>query len=342
MRARIASRRVAAGLIAALLTAGSALAADTAIQFSLDFRIEGPAAPFLVPIDRGYYKTEGLNVTVDPAANSLEPITRVANGTHEMGVTDINTLIRFRDANPSMPVKAVFIVYDKPPFAVIGRKSRGVLTPKDLEGKRLGASAPDGAFAQWPAFAKVSGIDASKVTIENVGYPLRVPMLAAGQVDAITGYSFASFINLKDRGVPVDDLIVLMMADYGLKLYGDAIIVNPKFAADHPDAVRGFLRAFLRGLKDTIRAPASAVDSVVRRNELARKPIELERLQMAIRDNVMTAEVKANGLGSIDNARFAAAIDQIALAYKFKGDKPKPEQIFDAAYLPPIADRKLK
>jgi NitT/TauT family transport system substrate-binding protein len=338
----MASRHVAAGLFATLLTAGGARAADTPIQFSLDFRFEGPAAPFLVPIDRGYYKAESLNVTVDPAANPLEPITRVANGTHEMGVTDINALIRFRDANPAMPVKAVFIVYNKPPFAVIGRKSRGVLAPKDLEGKRLGVSAADSAFAQWPAFAKVSGIDVSKVTVENVGYPLRVPMLAAGQIDAITGYSFASFVNLKDRGVPVDDLNVLMMADYGLKLYGNAIIVNPKFAADHPEALRGFLRAFLHGLKDTIRAPAGAVDSVIKRNELARKPIELERLQMAIRDNIVTPEVKADGLGGIDEARFAAAIEQITLAYKFKGDKPKPDQIFDAAYLPPAVDRKLK
>ena len=153
---------------------------------------------------------------------------------------------------------------------------------------------------------QANGIDASKVTIENVGFPVREPMLAAGQVDAITGFSFSSFINLKDKGVPVDDIVVLLMADYGVNLYGNAIIVNPKFAAEHPDAVKGFLRAFVKGLKETVKSPATAVDSVLKRNDVAKKDVELERLNMAIRDNIVTPEVKANGYGGIDSARFAA------------------------------------
>ena len=181
-----------AGLVLALaFAAGSAtapaVAAETNIKFSLDFKFEGPAAPFVVPIDKGYYKAEGLNVTVDTAAGSLEPINRVASGTYDMGFGDINSLIKFRDANPATPIKAVFMVYNKPPFSVVGRKSRGVVKPKDLEGRKLGAPAADGAFAQWPIFVKANNIDASKVTIENVGFPVREPMLAAGQVDAITG-----------------------------------------------------------------------------------------------------------------------------------------------------------
>ena len=254
-------------------------AAETNIKFSLDFKFEGPSAPFLVPLDKGYYKAEGLNVTIDSAAGSLEPINRVASGTYDMGFGDINSLIKFRDANPTVPLKAVFMVYNKPPFAIIGRKSRGVTKPKDLEGKKLGAPAPDGAYAQWPIFVQANDIDASKVTIENVGFPVREPMLAAGQVDAITGFSFSSFINLKDKGVPVDDIVVMLMADYGVNLYGNAIIVNPKFAAEHPDAVKGFLRAFLKGLKDTVKSPSTAVDSVLKRNDIAKKPTELERLQ---------------------------------------------------------------
>ena len=166
-----------------------------------------------------------------------------------MGFADINSLIKFRDAKPATPIKAMFMLYNRPPFAVIGRKSRGISAPKDLEGKTLGAPAADLAYAQWPIFVQANSIDASKVTIENVSFPVREPMLAAGQVDAITGLSFSSFIDLKEKGVPVDDIAVLLMADYGVNLYGSAIIVNSKFAAEHPDAVKGFLRAFMRGLK---------------------------------------------------------------------------------------------
>ena len=230
MKALHAGRAAVAGALLAAGMATGAMAADTPIKFSLDFKFEGPSAPFLLPLDKGYYKAEGLDVTIDSAAGSLEPINRVASGTYDMGFGDINSLIKFRDAHPEAPIKAVFMVYNRPPFAVIGRKSRGVEKPKDLEGKKLGAPAPDGAYAQWPIFVQANGIDASKVTIENVGFPVREPMLAAGQVDAITGFSFSSFINLKDRGVPVDDITVLLMADYGVNLYGNAIFVNPKFA----------------------------------------------------------------------------------------------------------------
>jgi NitT/TauT family transport system substrate-binding protein len=319
----------------------TARAAETIIKFSLDFKFEGPSAIFLLPLDKGYYKAEGLNVSIDSAAGSVEPINRVASGTYDMGFADINSLARFRDANPTIPLKAVFMVYNKPPFAIVGRKSRGVTKPKDLEGKKLGAPAPDGAYAQWPIFVKANDIDASKVTIENVGFPVREPMLAAGQVDAITGFSFSSFINLKDKGVPVDDITVMLMADYGVNLYGNTIIVNPKFADAHPDAVKGFLKAFLKGLKETVKSPATAVDSVLKRNDIAKKATELERLQMAIRDNIVTPEVKANGYGGIDEARLAKAIDQIGLTYKWKNAKPKPTDIFDASYLPPAATRKF-
>ena len=340
--ASVMNARRAASLACVILLAPMLIraeAAETPIKFSL-FRYEGPAAPFLVSLDKGYYKSEGLDVSFDTAPGSLEPIDRVASGDYDMGIADINTLIKLRDANPGTPVKAVFMVYNRPPFAVIGRKSRGINTPKDLEGKKLGAPTADAAFAQWPIFVQANGIDASKVTIENVSFPVREPMLAAGQVDAITGYSFSSFVNLKDKGVPVNDLSVLLMADYGVSLYGNAIMVNLKFAAEHPDAVKGFLRAFVKGLKESIKSPATAVDSVLRRNEAATKSVELERLKMAIRENIVTPEVKANSLGSIDTARFERAIDQIALTYKFKA-KPKADDIFDASYLPPVAARKV-
>lgn len=314
--------------------------AQTPIKFSLDFKFEGPSAPFLVGIDQGYYQAEGLNVTIDSAAGALEPITRVASGLYDMGFCDINSLIKFRDQNPNVPIKAVFMVYNRPPFSIVTRKSRGVTVPKDLEGKKLGAPAADGAFAQWKIFVQATGINASKVAIETMGFPIREPMLAAGQVDAITGFSFSSYINLKDRGVPADDVVVLLMADYGVDLYGNAIIVNPKFAAEHPDAVRGFLRAFLKALKSTVKDPSAAVESVIKRNDVAKKDVELERLNMALRDNILTPEARADGFGGVDAARLDKAIDQIALTYEFKA-KPKGADIFDSSSLPPAADRMM-
>ena len=341
MCVRRTGRTAWAGLLLAAGLATGAAAAETPVRFTLATKIEGPSAPFLLPLDKGYYKTEGLNVSIEAAASSVESLKRVASGDYDMGLADINALIKFRDANPKTPLKAVFMVYNRPPFAVVGRKSRGISTPKDLEGKRLGAPATDGAFAQWPIFTKINGIDASKVTIDNIGFPVREPMLAAGQIDAFTGTSYSSFVDLKDKGVPVNDIVVLLMADYGVNLYGDTIFVNQKFADEHPAAVKSFLHAFLRGLKETVRSPNTAVNAVMERNDTARKESEAERLKIAIRDNILTPEVKANGYGGIDNARFAGAIEQLAIAYKFKAT-PKPEEIFDPSFLPPASERNLK
>jgi NitT/TauT family transport system substrate-binding protein len=324
---------------AAGLIAGPARA-QTGIKFSLDERLEGPAGVFLLPQDRGYYRAEGLDVTIEEGASALDPITRVASGGYELGIADINALIRYRDQNPAAPVKAVFMLFNKPPFAIVGRKSRGISDPKSLEDKKLGAPPAGATYEQWPIFAKLNDVDVAKVGLEKISVPVRAPMLAAGQLDAVLGYSFRVYVDLKDRGVPVDDVVQLPMANYGLKLYGAAIIVNTKFAAEKPDAVAGFLRAFLKGLKESIKNPAAAVDSVLKREDLGKREVELERLRMAIRDNIVTPEVHANGLGAIDGARLTEAINQIALTYVFK-TKPKASDSFDPAFLPAAPDRKL-
>ena len=315
-------------------------ATGTRVRFSLDGRLEGPSAMFLLPLEKGYFKAAGLDVTIDEAATPIEPITRVTSGNYDMGFADINAMIRLRDQNPAVPLKAVFMVYNKPPYAIVTRKSRGITEPKQLEGKKLGAPPNGTTVGEWPLFAKLNGIDTSKVTLENIAIPVRAPMLAAGQLDAVLGFSFRIYVDLKDRGVPVDDIVLLPMPDYGLKLYGNAIIVNPKFAAEKPEAVKAFLRAYLKGLKETIRRPADAVDLVVKREDAAKKEVELERLRMAISNNIVTPEVKADGYGAVDVARLEEALGQLSLIHTFR-IKQKPEDVFDASFLPPLDERKV-
>ena len=237
---------------------GGAAAAQTPVKFALDWKFEGPSAPYFVAIDKGYYKAEGLDVTVDSGPGSVAGIARVAAGTYPLGFFDINSLTRFNNENPDKPLKAVLMVYDSPPFAIVTLSKFGIAKPKDLEGKVLGAPAADGAFAQWPAFVKESGIDASKVKIENVGFPVREPMLASGQVAAITGFSFSSYFNLLEAKVAPADIKVPMMTDYGLVLYGNAVIVNPEFAKANPKLVAGFVKATIKGMQGTVKDPARA------------------------------------------------------------------------------------
>jgi len=328
----------------AIAFAGAAHA-QTSIRFLLDSKIDGTSTPFLLAIDKGYFKAEGLDVTVlEPASFDLgeseeETIKRIASGDVEMGFGDINAMIKFRDQNPQMPLKAVYIVHNKAAYSVVGRKSRGVTYPKDLEGKKIGAPPRDESFAQWKIFVQANALDESKIGIENIGTPVREPMIAAGQVDAVTGLSFLSYINLKDRGVPADDISVMLMADYGVNLYGNAILVNAKFADENPEAVKAFLRAFTKALKDSLSKSSAAIDSVIKRNGALRKDLELERFKMEVRDNILSPEVKTNGYGGIDAERFAKSIDLIAIAHPFK-QKPDAGAVFDASFLPSPALRK--
>jgi NitT/TauT family transport system substrate-binding protein len=334
-------RSTAALTVVIAVGAAAGAEAQTPVKFTLDWRFEGPAAPFTVALDKGYFKAEGLDVTIDTGSGSRESIPRVASGTYDIGAGDVNSLVRFRDENPSIDLKAVMMVYDRPPFAIVGRKSKGVAPdPRSLVGKRFGAPAADGAYAQWPIFKSVNKLDDATMRFENVGFPVREPMLASGEVDAVFGFSFSVYMNLKSRGVPVDDIVLILMSDHGVELYGNVLMVSPRFAAEKPDAVKGFIKALAKGLRDTVADPAAATATVIKRNDVAKQDVEKERLDLALAQNIVTPWVKANGYGGIDKARFAKSIEQIGLTFTYKS-KPKVEDIFTEAFLPPPAGRKV-
>ena len=333
--------RFAAFIAALLFSSLVAAQKETPVRFALDWRFEGPAAPYLVAIDKGYYKAEGLNVTIDPGTGSVEGINRVASGAYDVGFADINILVKYRDNPRNLPVKMVMMVYDTPAFSIITLKKTGIAKPKDLEGKVLGAPAADGAWAQWPIFVEANKIDASKVKVENIGFPVREPMLAQGKVDAITGFWFSSYMNLKAQGIAGDDIVVLHMRDWGLDLYGNGIIANPDFMRFNPKAVQGFVRGTIKGIQETIRDPDAAIESVMKRNQIAKRDVELERLKLSLQRNFVSPDVKKNGIGAVDVKRLERSIEQIGLTFQYT-NKPKPADVFTAQYLPAREQRLLK
>lgn len=322
-------------LAAGLMATAFALPASAQISmpFALDWRFEGPAAPYFMAIDNGHFAAEGLEVEVTPGQGSLDAIPKVATGAFPVGFADFSSLVRFIDQNPDAPVTAIMVMYDKPAFAIVGRRSLGVNEPADLIGRRLGAPPPDGAWAQFPIFAAEQGLDVSAITVEPVGFPTREPMLAAGEVDAVTGFSFTSYLNTVRLGVDPEDISVMLMADYGVAHYGNVIIVNTDFAAANPEAVTGFLRAVARGLADAAADPAAGVAAIAARNPALDVELETERLEIALRDNILTDWVRENGLGGIDTDRMATSLEQIGTVYTFT-NAVDADRYFTSAYLP--------
>lgn len=292
--------------------------AQTPIKFQLDWRFEGPAALFTLPAAKGYFKDAGLDVTVDSGSGSGSAVTRVASGSYDMGFADMAALMEFNANNPDAPNKpvAVMVVYNNTPAAVLALKKSGIAEPKDLSGKKLGAPVFDAGRRAFPLFAEANAV--SGVEWTTMDPPLRETMLIRGDVDAITGFSFTSLLNLETRGVKAEDVTVFSYPDYGVKLYGNVIIASPDLIKNNPAAVTAFLTAFSKGAKEVIADPAAAIDSVKARDGLINVPMEQRRLAMALDAVVNTADARAEGFGRVSPERLAQVAKQVEQVFETK------------------------
>ncbi|MCK1738871.1 ABC transporter substrate-binding protein [Bradyrhizobium sp. 138] len=327
-----------ATLIARDVSAAETAAPSVAIHFSFDRPLDASMAPFFLAAKDGRFSAERLNVSFGSTNGSPEALARIARGDSELALVDINELIRFRDKEDAAPIKAVFMLFNRAPYAIVARKSRGIHVLPDLDGKTVGVADSDLSMRLWPALAQQNGVKASRVKFHKISAAVREPLLSAGQVDAVAGFSYLSAVNLRDRGVPGADLVVLRYADYGCEAYGFAVVANAAFAAAKPDAVKGFVRALIAGIAATVKEPARAADEAASRIDGGDRDLELERLRTVLVDNVLTDEVKRRGLGGIEPQRLERSIDQIAQDFKFR-KRPTASDIFDDRFLPPVAGR---
>jgi NitT/TauT family transport system substrate-binding protein len=339
--ARLARRTLiaaAAGLT--LFAALPAQAQETPIKFQLDWRFEGPSALFLSPVAKGHFKAEKLDVTVDAGNGSGGAVTRVASGSYDMGFADMAALMEFQANNPTAPSKpiAVMMVYNNTPAAVLALKKSGIKTPADLNNKKLGAPVFDAGRKAFPIFAKANKV--TGVTWTGMDPTLRETMLVRGDIDAITGFSFTSLLNLEARGVKAEDVVILPYPQYGVKLYGNAVIVNEAFLKKNPEAVKAFLRAFTKGVKDVIADPAAAIATVKARDGIINEALETRRLKLALDATVLTPDAKAEGFGAVSLPRLSLMASQVSDAFGTK-DRVKVEQAWNGDYLPSAAERDI-
>ncbi len=331
-------------LALALLTTGSLTTLVTAqaqsltpIKFQLDWRFEGPAALFLVPAAKGYFKDAKLDVTIDAGNGSGGAVTRVASGTYDMGFADMAALMEFHANNPDAPNKpvAVMMVYNNTPASVMALKKSGIKTPADLNGKKLGAPVFDAGRRAFPIFAKANNVTGVQWTAMDP--PLRETMLARGDVDAITGFTFTSLLNLEARGVKAEDVVVLPYADFGVKLYGNVIIATPKILKENPAAVRAFLSAFAKGMKDVIAKPEVAIETVKARDGIINSALETRRLKLAIDTVINSADARAEGFGQVKGPRLSLMASQVSDAFNTK-NRVNADAVWNGTFLPSAAE----
>ncbi|AWI76127.1 taurine ABC transporter permease [Parazoarcus communis] len=344
LSAPITRRTVLGALLVAACSfgLGQTHAADPVkVKFTLDWRFEGPSAPFLLAKSKGYFAAEGLDVEIDAGNGSAGAVTRVATGAYDMGFADFNALVEYDAKTPGSKIQGIYMVYNSTPAAVFVLKKSGVTKPADLVGKTLAAPIFDGGRKAWPAFAKANGLALDAVKWQTVEPAIRETLLARGDVDGITGFYFTSLLNLQARGVPSDQIVALKYPDNGVEFYGNTLIASPKMLSEQPKAVEGFVRAFNKALKETVASPDTAVLAVKERDPLINVALESQRLKLALDSVVVTPESRSLGLGAVDPERMKRSVAEAATAFGLPAT-PDASTLFTAAYLPSAADRAIK
>jgi NitT/TauT family transport system substrate-binding protein len=327
--------------VLAVISAPQAASAQTKIRFTLDWIPGATHSAFFVALQKGYYKAEGLDVSIDRGKGSAEVVRQLASDTYDMGFPDINVVLDFNSKNPDHAFPVLMSGYEQAPAAIIVLKSSGITEPKRLNGKKLGSAANDATFKLFPVFASQTGIDVSSMQIQNIEPSLREVLLAQGKVDAIPGQVFNSLMELQAKGIKEADIAYFMYKDYGLQLYGNSVAASPRFLKENPEAVRGFLRATVKGLKDIARDPELGVKAALAFEPLLNADIERERLRVALSCCIVTENVRKSGYGDIDQERLGKMIAIISQAYNLPR-QPTVAEVFDPSYLPPLKDRMIQ
>src|SRR5262249_18175723 len=313
--------------------------AETALKFSLDFIMFGPNSPFVYADESGYFKEAGLAVRIDPSSGSGDAINRLASGAYDIGYADVSTLIEFAAKNPSSAPKIVLFIQDRTPSTILYRKQKHISKPKDLEGHSLGSGATDAGARMFPTFARLNNIDVGKVDRQLVDFRLRDSMFAQGNFDAIIAYA-DSMLNVRTLGLDISEIGRLDYADWGLNFYGNAMFASRQIIDNNPEAVRGAVQAVAKAWRDAARDQTPIIDALLKRNNLAKREVDLERLKFIVNNQVVSPFTRANGIGAVDQKKLGDNLKLVGEGFNL-ASVPSPADIFDDRFLPPVVARKF-
>jgi NitT/TauT family transport system substrate-binding protein len=330
-----------AALAAGLMLTLAPAAAQEKIKFTLDWKLQGIHAWYYWAADKGYFKAEGLDVTIDQGEGSAATVTRIMSGAYDAGFGDMNAVIQNAAARPETAPVMVYMIYSKAPFALLVKADSPIKKVSDIAGKKLGSPAGGAAIKLFPMLAKKNGLDTSKVEVVNMAPNLQEQMLIRGDVDISALFTATSYMNLVAiKQDPEKDFRWIYYSDGGLDLYSNGIMVSQKLAKEKPEAVKGLVRAINKAMKDCLASPDAAIELLAKQEPLLNKEIEKRRLVYVAKTLIATPEAAELGVGDMKDARMSDAIATIKDAYELP-KAPSVDSVFSRAFLPAKADRVL-
>jgi NitT/TauT family transport system substrate-binding protein len=333
-------RAAALSLVLILLGAVSAQAEVKNVKITLDWIIQGTHAPYFIAQEKGYFKAEGVTVDAIDAGNGATNVAvKVAGGAYQFGWVDIPSMILFNAKNPTTPLIAVYVSFDTSPLAFITRKSAGIRSPADLDGKKIAGGPGTAVHDTASILLKAAKAENVKVNWVAVQPQLFGPMFKRGEVDGTGGFTNSNIPAILEMGFAMDDLFVLKYSDFGADMYGLALVTRKKFADENPETTRAVVKALNRGTKDTIMDPQKALELLKARDPMMKLDIEKVRLDIAL-GLTNTPHVANAGLSSVEPEKLQRTIDAIATAYQLP-TSPDPATVYTDRYLPSLTERKV-
>lgn len=320
-----------------LMTAVPELAAAqdkplTKITFSLDFIPLGRHAPWYAAIAEGFYKAEGLDVSIIPSQGTAQTIQAVEAGTVQLGFTDVPSLVLAR-ANGSK-VKMVAVNYEKAPYAIFSLNTGANVTePKQLEGLTLGSGAGSFTPKVIAGFMTQHGLDPKKLVISNVAPPARATALLSGQVPSIEFFVMAKpglEAAAKAKGA---ELRTFLLADHGLTLYSNGIVATEDYLTKNADVVKRFVHASLRGWQFALRNPMKAAEDQVKFVPSLDSKKSVAEIGV-VKDLAVTSYVAKNGLGSFDPAEMKSSLEFMVKYVGVGSHPPAVTDLYATGFLP--------
>jgi NitT/TauT family transport system substrate-binding protein len=323
-----------------LPTRSSRAATLIPVKLRLDWVWQAPQSVFTIAYERGYYREEGLDVSIDRGYGGMDNTIALASGQYDFLFSDLTNVMLFNDKS-TVKETCVLQLQDAYLGCVIARAGSGIDKPKDLEGKTIGAPLTTGGRTMFPAFADKNGIDQSKVTWDTISIQLQDQQFAQGKFDAIASFVTTSLLNLQQLGVTREKLKIFDFADYGVDLYGSGVIVRKDYITSHPDIVLKFVQATIRGAQAMLLNKQEAIATLSKRDPMLDAKTELDRLNLMIEMTMNRPSVRTNGLGYIDPARIDDSITTVNKLFELK-EMPVASDIYSTQFLPPKEERLLR
>ncbi|MGI8312612.1 ABC transporter substrate-binding protein [Saccharopolyspora hattusasensis] len=332
MRHSIRTTAVALGAVLLLTLAGCGGGTGRdQMSLMLDVSWLPKHAPFISAVERGFFKAEGIDLTVMPGSGSGNTVTAVDTGKVDVGWADFGVTVTSRARGAD--IKQVNLVQARSAYAVVALAGTGIDGWEDLRGKTVATEAAGAMPAMWPYALNKLGLSKDDVNVVHATGAAKIPGLLAGQWDA----NLALYVSDQPA---IDALgrkaVVLKWSDLGIDLYGNGIIVSGEKLRTNPGQVERFNRAMQKGFLWACGHPQEAAHDF--QKEVS--GYEDRTVVLAINEQCdlnWGTGAAADEYGVMDDAGVQKMID---VAHQFLGLKPDarltPADVYSNAYLAPL------